>query len=154
MPAEKYRRLLGAREDGSLVPPQPPQGDDQPQVRAQAQRSHGRNAKALQVSLSGILFVCFFLRRPWLLLLNSLINCFSDLRTCRTRLLDLIKNPNNTSTSVEPAFVSYLALLYGFMWEVVPGSDEDKPAGRPDASKLRNAFVFKWTHTLLGPGTV
>ncbi|XP_014216565.1 BRO1 domain-containing protein BROX-like [Copidosoma floridanum] len=78
----------------------------------------------------------------------------SDLRTCRSRLLDLIKNPNNTSTSVEPAFVSYLALLYGFIWEVDAGEDNNEPIGRPNPSKLRNALVFKWTQTLLGPGTV
>lgn len=78
----------------------------------------------------------------------------SDLRICRTRLLDLIKNPNNTSTSVEPAFISYLSLLYGFMWEIDTLNKETEQIGRPNPSKLRNAFVFKWTHTLLGPGTV
>lgn len=68
--------------------------------------------------------------------------------------MELIKNPNNTSTSIEPAFISYLALLYGFMWEIETSSDDNLPVGRPNPSKLRNAFVFKWTHTLLGHGTV
>ncbi|XP_011499257.1 PREDICTED: BRO1 domain-containing protein BROX-like [Ceratosolen solmsi marchali] len=78
----------------------------------------------------------------------------SDLRTCRIRLLDLLKNPNNTSTSVEPAFISYLSLLYGFIWEVDALSEENEQIGGPNPSKLRNVFVFKWTHTLLGQGTV
>ena len=78
----------------------------------------------------------------------------SDLRASRSRLLDLIKNPNNTITSIEPAFTSYLSLLYGFMWEVEPKGEETVNVGRPNPSKLRNAFVFKWTHTLLGAGTM
>ncbi|KAJ8688221.1 hypothetical protein QAD02_024016 [Eretmocerus hayati] len=76
----------------------------------------------------------------------------SDLKASRAQLLDLIKNPNNTVVSIEPAFVSYLSLLYGFIWEVDP-SEENVRIGRPNASRLRNAFVFKWTHTLLGNGT-
>jgi hypothetical protein len=68
--------------------------------------------------------------------------------------LELLKNPNNTSTSVEPAYISYLSLLYGFIWEIDSLSEENEQIGRPNPSKLRSAFVFKWTHTLLGPGTV
>ncbi|XP_058808931.1 BRO1 domain-containing protein BROX-like isoform X2 [Phymastichus coffea] len=49
---------------------------------------------------------------------------------------------------------NFAALLYGFMWECDPSTDENEQVGRPNPSRLRNAFVFKWTHTLLGPGTI
>ena len=65
-----------------------------------------------------------------------------------------MKNPNNTAASVAPAFFAYLSLLYGFIWEVEYEGEENAKAGRPNPSKLREAFVFKWTHSLLGPGTL
>ncbi|XP_076276702.1 BRO1 domain-containing protein BROX [Lasioglossum baleicum] len=77
----------------------------------------------------------------------------SDLRLSRIRLLDLIKNPNNSSDSIEPAFHSYLSLLYGFMWEISLSADQDQHSGCPNPSKLRNVLVYKWTHTLLGSNT-
>ncbi|XP_014234633.1 BRO1 domain-containing protein BROX-like [Trichogramma pretiosum] len=76
----------------------------------------------------------------------------NDLKNSRNRLLELIKNPNNDSTMIEPAYTSYLQLLYGFIWEV--DGDGDGKVGRPPPSKLRDAFIFKWTHTLLGASTV
>ncbi|KAI4502546.1 hypothetical protein M0802_002458 [Mischocyttarus mexicanus] len=74
----------------------------------------------------------------------------SDLKLSRNRLLDLIRNANNTSDSIEPAFLSYLSLLYGFIWEICTSEEH---VGRPNLSKLRNILVFKWTHTLLGTHT-
>jgi len=79
---------------------------------------------------------------------------FSDLKLSRARLLDLIRNANNTSDTIEPAFLSYLSLLYGFLWEVNPSEEEAQHIGRPNPSKLRNVLIFKWTHTLLGGGTL
>lgn len=77
----------------------------------------------------------------------------SDLKLARNRLLDLVKNANNTSDMVEPAFVSYLALFYGLMWEIESFEEQSHHVGRPNPSKLRNLLVFKWTQTLLGPET-
>ncbi|KZC07636.1 PREDICTED: BRO1 domain-containing protein BROX-like [Dufourea novaeangliae] len=77
----------------------------------------------------------------------------SDLRLSRSRLLDLIKNPNNSSDTIEPAFYSYLSLLYGFIWEIISSVEENQHVGRPNPSKLRNVLVYKWTHTLLGRNT-
>ncbi|XP_015511859.2 BRO1 domain-containing protein BROX isoform X1 [Neodiprion pinetum] len=71
----------------------------------------------------------------------------SDLKLSRSRLLDLIRDANNTSDTIEPAFVAYLSLLYGLIWEIQSSTEH---IGRPEPSKLRNIFVFKWTHTLLG----
>lgn len=79
---------------------------------------------------------------------------FSDLKLSRIRLLDLIKNANNTSDTVEPAFLSYLSLLYGFLWEIKTSEEEIQHIGRPNSSKLRNVLIFKWTHTLLGGNTL
>ena len=75
------------------------------------------------------------------------------MKISRCRLLDLIRNANNTSDTIEPAFLSYLSLLYGFMWEVEKTDGEGNQFGRPNPSKLRNVFGFKWTHTLLGSTT-
>ena len=77
----------------------------------------------------------------------------SDLRLSRYRLLELIKNPNNSSDTIEPAFQSYLSLLYGFIWEICSSAEENQHVGRPNPSKLRNVIVYKWTHTLLGTNT-
>ncbi|XP_012277681.1 BRO1 domain-containing protein BROX [Orussus abietinus] len=77
---------------------------------------------------------------------------FSDLRLSRNRLLDVIRNANNTSDTIEPAFTAYLSLLYGLIWEI-PTEDQSQHVGRSNPSKLRNIFVFKWTHTLLGSTT-
>ncbi|KAG7198220.1 hypothetical protein KM043_005627 [Ampulex compressa] len=77
----------------------------------------------------------------------------SDLRLSRNRLLELLKNANNTNDTIEPAFHSYLSLLYGFMWEIDPSVDQNQHIGRPNPSKLRNVLIFKWTHTLLGTST-
>ncbi|OAD56162.1 BRO1 domain-containing protein BROX, partial [Eufriesea mexicana] len=77
----------------------------------------------------------------------------SDLRLSRNRLLDLIKNPNNSSDTIEPAFHSYLNLLYGFIWEINSAIEQSEHVGRPNPSKLRNVIVYKWTHTLLGSNT-
>lgn len=77
----------------------------------------------------------------------------SDLRLSRNRLLDLIKNPNNSSETIEPAFHSYLSLLYGFIWEINSDTEKSEHIGRPNPSKLRNIIVYKWTHTLLGSNT-
>jgi len=79
---------------------------------------------------------------------------FSDLKLSRIRLLDLIKNANNTSDTVEPAFLNYLSLLYGFLWEVETSEEGVQHVGRPNPSKLRNILIFKWTHTLLGGNTL
>lgn len=78
---------------------------------------------------------------------------FSDLKLSRSRLLELVKNANNTSDTIEPAFAAYLSLLYGFIWEIETPEEKSQHVGQPNASKLRNVFVFKWTHTLLGPQT-
>lgn len=75
------------------------------------------------------------------------------MRLSRNRLLDLIKNPNNSSDTIEPAFHSYLSLLYGFIWEINSDTEKSEHIGRPNPSKLRNVIVYKWTHTLLGPNT-
>ncbi|XP_043283541.1 BRO1 domain-containing protein BROX-like [Venturia canescens] len=77
----------------------------------------------------------------------------SDLKLSRNRLLDLIRNPNNTSDAIEPAFAAYLSLLYGLIWEIETTEEQATRVGRPNPSKLRNAFVFKWTHSLLGSTT-
>ncbi|KAM0729734.1 BRO1 domain-containing protein BROX [Formica fusca] len=77
----------------------------------------------------------------------------NDLKLSRARLLDLVRNANNTSDTIEPAFLGYLSLLYGFLWEVKPSEEEAQHVGRPNPSKLRNTLVFKWTQTLLGGGT-
>lgn len=77
----------------------------------------------------------------------------SDLRLSRNRLLELIKNANNTSDTIDPAFDSYLSLLYGFIWEIESSAEQSQHVGRPNPSKLRNVLVFKWTHTLLGNDT-
>lgn len=74
----------------------------------------------------------------------------SDLKLSRSRLLDLIRDANNTSDTVEPAFLAYLGLLYGFIWEIQSSTAQSEHVGRPEPSKLRNILVFKWTHTLLG----
>lgn len=81
------------------------------------------------------------------------LHVFSDLKLSRARLLDLIKNANNSSDSINPAFLSYLSLLYGFLWEIRSSEEEAQHVGRPDPSKLRNVLVFAWTHTLLGGNT-
>lgn len=67
--------------------------------------------------------------------------------------MDLIKNPNNSSETIEPAFHSYLSLLYGFIWEINSDTEKSEHIGRPNPSKLRNIIVYKWTHTLLGSNT-
>ncbi|CAD1475384.1 unnamed protein product, partial [Heterotrigona itama] len=77
----------------------------------------------------------------------------SDLKLSRSRLLELIKNPNNSSDTIEPAFHSYLSLLYGFIWEINSAAEQSEHVGRPNPSKLRNVIVYKWTHTLLGLNT-
>jgi hypothetical protein len=79
---------------------------------------------------------------------------FSDLKLSRIRLLDLVRNANNTSDTVEPAFLNYLSLLYGFLWEVGTSEEGVQHIGRPNPSKLRNVLIFKWTHTLLGGNTL
>lgn len=78
---------------------------------------------------------------------------YSDLRLSRSRLLELIKNANNSSDTIEPAFHSYLSLVYGFIWEINSAAEQSEHVGRPNPSKLRNVIVYKWTHTLLGSST-
>lgn len=85
---------------------------------------------------------------------HSVLAVFSDLKLSRARLLELIRNPNNTSDTIEPAFLSYLSLIYGFLWEISPSEESSQHVGRPNPSKLRNVLVFKWTHTLLGGNTL
>ncbi|XP_066588369.1 BRO1 domain-containing protein BROX-like [Prorops nasuta] len=80
---------------------------------------------------------------------NATKKLCSDLKLSRTRLLDLIRNSNNTKDSVEPAFHNYLSLLYGFIWEIQL-IDQGQSAGRPNPSQLRNILVFQWTNSLLG----
>ncbi|RLU23608.1 hypothetical protein DMN91_003814 [Ooceraea biroi] len=84
---------------------------------------------------------------------NAIRKLCSDLKLSRSRLLDLIRNANNTNDTVESAFLSYLSLLYGFLWEVKTSEEQVQHVGRPNPSKLRNVLVFKWTHTLLGGST-
>ncbi|XP_026668981.1 BRO1 domain-containing protein BROX-like isoform X2 [Ceratina calcarata] len=86
-------------------------------------------------------------------ILHYVRTCCSDLRLSRSRLLELIKNPNNSSDTIEPAFESYLTLLYGFIWEINSAVEQAEHVGRPNPSKLRNVIVYKWTHTLLGTNT-
>ncbi|XP_048514104.1 BRO1 domain-containing protein BROX-like isoform X2 [Athalia rosae] len=74
----------------------------------------------------------------------------SDLKLSRSRLLDLIRDANNTSDTIETAFSAYLSLLYGLIWEIQPSTPQSEHVGRYDSSKLRNIFIFKWSHTLLG----
>lgn len=96
----------------------------------------------------------FSLREKNIFFSLRVICVFSDLKLSRARLLDLIRNANNTSDTIEPAFLSYLSFLYGFLWEVKPSEEEAQHVGRPNPSKLRNVLVFKWTHTLLGSSTL
>jgi len=65
----------------------------------------------------------------------------SDLREARSKLLDIVSNPNLEMSSLTSAVESYFSLLQGF----VEASDE-----KGGESKLRYSIKFKWTNTLLG----
>ncbi|KAG8223759.1 hypothetical protein J437_LFUL018834 [Ladona fulva] len=68
-----------------------------------------------------------------------------ELKLTRKRLLELLVDPNQASSTIEELYKIYLALLSGFLFEV-----DEKEKINESPSKLRHCFLFKWTHTLLG----
>lgn len=65
---------------------------------------------------------------------------YSDLKKVRGRLLDYLPDPSHTVETMNAAFVAYLSLMCGFFMDY-------KISGK----KIRYSFIFKWTHSLLGP---
>ena len=74
--------------------------------------------------------------------MNYFLYFFSDLRIARTKLLDLLTNPNTELSVFTAAVTDYLSLLHGFL-----ASLDEQNAGD---SKLRNVLRFRWTNTLCG----
>lgn len=66
----------------------------------------------------------------------------TELRHGRTRLMEIIANPNNDVSTLVQASDNYLSLLYGFM--------QSLDAARSGDSKLRHIINFRWTNTLQG----
>ncbi|XP_046400310.1 BRO1 domain-containing protein BROX-like isoform X2 [Ischnura elegans] len=67
------------------------------------------------------------------------------LKDARQKLLLVIVDPHQPSADVEELLKNYLSLLTGFLLAI-----DEKQEESNDPSKLRNNFIFKWTHTLLG----
>jgi len=59
----------------------------------------------------------------------------------RTKLLELLTDPNHDKATVEKVSCDYFSLLYGLLKPFEEGESE---------SKLRRAVKFRWTNTLLG----
>ncbi|XP_071043249.1 BRO1 domain-containing protein BROX-like [Parasteatoda tepidariorum] len=72
---------------------------------------------------------------------SQAVQLCSELRQSRNRLLDLLTDPNNTTTNLDEAFNKYLSLLRGMI--IAP----DEKGGE---SRLRYTTRFRWTQTLLG----
>ncbi|XP_031575308.1 BRO1 domain-containing protein BROX-like [Actinia tenebrosa] len=64
----------------------------------------------------------------------------ADLRQSRSRLLSLLTDPANETTSIQNAYEMYFSLLVGLV---------NDPGGAGD-SKLRKLIVFKWTNSICG----
>ncbi|XP_070578223.1 BRO1 domain-containing protein BROX-like [Ptychodera flava] len=65
----------------------------------------------------------------------------SDLREARSKLLDIVSNPNIAVSSLKSAVENYFSLLQGFQQAC------DEKGGE---SKLRYSVNFKWTNSLKG----
>lgn len=65
----------------------------------------------------------------------------SELRQARSRLIELIVDPNQNSQHVATTYDNYLSLLHGFLTSVDESNGE---------SKLRHSIRFRWTHSMLG----
>ncbi|KAK7000021.1 Bro1 domain-containing protein brox [Biomphalaria glabrata] len=70
---------------------------------------------------------------------------FSDLRMTRTKLLDLLTDPENSKDVVEKAEAEYLGLLQGLCIPMEPNETENK---------LRKLVKFVWRNSLHGVPTV
>ncbi|XP_055926236.1 BRO1 domain-containing protein BROX-like [Argiope bruennichi] len=71
---------------------------------------------------------------------SQAVQICSELRQSRSRLLDLLSDPNNDTASFDAALERYLSFLHAMI--VAP----DEKGGE---SKLRYATRFRWTQTLL-----
>lgn len=65
----------------------------------------------------------------------------SETRQARSRLLDILTDPNHDVSALEAALNNYLSYLHGFISAI------DEKGGE---SRLRYAVRFRWTQTLLG----
>ncbi|GIX84383.1 BRO1 domain-containing protein BROX, partial [Caerostris extrusa] len=72
---------------------------------------------------------------------SQAVQVCSELRQSRNRLLDLLSDPNNDTTTLNAAFEKYLSFLHALI--VAP----DEKGGE---SKLRYAARFRWTQSLFG----
>ncbi|GFU42189.1 BRO1 domain-containing protein BROX [Nephila pilipes] len=72
---------------------------------------------------------------------SQAVQICSELRQSRNRLLDLLSDPNNDTTTFDAALEKYLSFLHALI--VAP----DEKGGE---SKLRYAARFRWTQSLLG----
>ena len=73
--------------------------------------------------------------------LSEILNVYSDLRLNRSKLLELLTDPNHSRETVDKASTDYLSLLIGLC---IP-MDQNEPE-----NKLRKLIKFKWTNSLLG----
>jgi len=73
------------------------------------------------------------------------IKILSDLKQARARVLQLLPDPHHSTEQLETAIKLYLSLTRGFL--EAKTSDEGT-----QASKLRHAIRFRWTHSMLGAG--
>ena len=67
--------------------------------------------------------------------------CFSDMRTSRTKLLELLVDPNHSVETMERTANDYFALLQGLYQQIDPNEAENK---------LRKVISFKWSNSLTG----
>ncbi|KAL8620011.1 hypothetical protein ACOMHN_015293 [Nucella lapillus] len=70
---------------------------------------------------------------------------FSDMRTNRTKLLEMLTDPNHSVEAMERTANEYFALIQGLYQQVDPNEAENK---------LRKVIGFKWSSTLTGPTAV
>ncbi|KAK7105081.1 BRO1 domain-containing protein BROX-like [Littorina saxatilis] len=66
---------------------------------------------------------------------------FSDMRTNRNKLLEMMVDPNHTIESMERTANEYFALIQGLYQQIDPNEPENK---------LRKVIAFKWTSSLTG----
>ncbi len=72
------------------------------------------------------------------------IKICSDLKQSRLRILQLLPDPHHNAEQLETAVKLYLGLLRGFL------EAKTSEEGVLQASKLRHALRFRWTHSALG----
>lgn len=73
------------------------------------------------------------------------IKICSDLKQARARILELLPDPHHRSDQMETAVKLYFSVLRGLLEARTSAEDVVQ------ASKLRHALRFRWTHSLLGP---